>query len=582
LISIADDRETRTRQIDTLLEIEKIKDTIQQIKDDQKIVSISITEKERVLPNISNLESELEEAQEKLHQTRNSLHAKQNILNEVEKEFDLAKQRLKVSEQEKITAENLNRDIERITEKKENLKKQLSDELGPEKHALEKLQSEFQALENRLTEFENVKVSLADFDEASRKYRQKQDFSEKLRSAQIQLQQQQSLIAKAQTDKYPLEVECLNAIEEELNNIRDALEQERFERDELKEQSHAIVNAIQKVNSNLEEKSRLEVQLKTLQHKISQLRDQYAKLKEEAQNLKAKQQDLNRVQSSFNRLLQQESQLLTERKRRKEDLTYAKTHREEIIKQGKDSSCPQCKRPYGENYQDILTSYEREIADLATELNKLEEAIRSDTLAKKSETEKVKQLQTEVGMLNRTAGTVGIVRKTIANFQRDTEQINQRLKTLHDELEVLWNDFQDVAADSISPQDFLANLTSQSHEIQESISEMEYSIFSYEEELDEKESLMTSQIERVHKLESLLDQINIHQQREAEIRASINEFEGNLAEIGDINYDESAHTECKKKYEALTKDYERSLVLKEQLKRLPIVQKRISDAICCQ
>ena len=293
--ALADDKETRTRQIDTLLEIEKIKDTIQQIKDDQKIVIISITEKERVLPNISNLESELEEAQEKLHQTRNSLHATQNILNEVEKEFGLAKQLLKVSEQEKITAENLSRDIERITEKKEHLKKQLSDELGPEKHVLEKLQSEFQALENRLTEFENVKVSIADFDEASRKYGQKQELSEKLRSAQIQLQQQQSLIAKAkaQTDKYPLEVEHLNAIEKELNNIRDALEQERFARDELKEQSHAIVNTIQKVNSNLEEKSRLEVQLTTLQQKISQLSDQYAMLKEEAQNLKVKQQELN-------------------------------------------------------------------------------------------------------------------------------------------------------------------------------------------------------------------------------------------------------------------------------------------------
>ena len=108
---------------------------------------------------------------------------------------------------------------------------------------------------------------------------------------------------------------------------------------------------------------------------------------------------------------------------------------------------------------------------------------------------------------------------------------------------------------------------------------MEYSIFSCEEELDEKEKLMTAQVERVHKLESLLDQINIHQQREAEIQASINEFEGKLTEIGDIDYDESAHTECKKKHEALIKDYERSLVLKEQLKRLPIVQKRISDAM---
>ena len=579
--ALADDRETRTRQIDTLLEIEKIKDAIQQIKDDQKTVSIQIAEQERVLPNISDLESELEEAQQKLRQVKNSLHATQNALNKVEKEFELAGQLLRVSEQKKTTADNLKRDIERITEKKENLKKQLADELEPEKHTLEKVQSEFQTIESRLTEFESVKVSLACFDDAFQKYQQKQELSENLTAAQIQLQQQQSLIAtaKEQTSEYPLEVERLTAIEEEVNHIRDALEQERFERDELKEQSHAIANTIQKVNANLEEKSRLETQLTTLQQKISQSSDQYAKLREEAKNLRVKQQELMRVQYSFERLLQQGSQILAERKRKKEDLTYTKTHREEIIKQGKDSVCPQCKRPYGEHYPDILASYEKEIADLATELNKLEEAIRSNTVAKNSETEKVRRLQAEVDMLNRTAGTVDIVRKTVANFQQEAEQTNQRLKTLQDELEMLWNDSQDIATGSVSSQDFLENLTLQSQELQETIFEMEDSIFSYEEELDEKEKLMMTQIERVHKLKSLIDQINIHQQREIEIRASINEFESKLAEIGAVDYDESAYTECREQYEALRKDYEKSLGLKEQLKRLPVVQNRISDTI---
>jgi exonuclease SbcC len=587
--ALADDKETRTRQIDTLLEIEKIKDTIQQIKDDQKIASIQISEKERVLPNISDLEAELEEARQKLHQISNSLHSTQNILDDIEKELELAKQSLKVSEQKKATAESLEKEIERITEKRETLKQQLSDELEPEKCALEALQSEFQAIERKLTEFENVKVSLAHFDDAFQKYHQKQELTEKLKAAKIQLQQQRSLIAKAraQADKYPLEVECLTTMEEEIEQIRDALEQARFERDELKDQFHAVVNTIQKVNAHLEEKSRLEAQLTTLQQNISKFRDQYVNLGEEAKNLRARQQELMRVQYSFERLLQQGSKLLAERKRKKEDLTYAKTHREEIIKQGKDSACPQCKRPYGEHYTDILAGYEKEIAGLATELNELEEAIRSNTLVKNSETKKVKQLQAEVAMLNRTAGTVDIIRKTIANLQQEAEQTNQRLKTLQDEIETVWSDFQPTpgpsgegkVADFVLPQDFLENLTSQSQELQENILGVEDSILSYEEELDEKVSLMTAQIERVHKLKSLLDQINIHQRREVEIHESVNEFEGRLAEIGDVDYDESAHTACKEKYESLRKDYEKSLGLKEQLKRLPIVQNRISDAI---
>jgi len=579
--ALADDRDTRTRQIDTLLEIEKIKDTIQQIKDEQKTVSIQIIEKERVLPDISDLEDEIEAEQRKLDKIRNSLHSRQSNFDKLDKKLELTTQSLKVSEQKKATAENLERCLEQITEKKENLRKLLSDELEPERCVLERRQSELHTIESKLTDFESIKVSLSCFDDTFQKYQRQQGLSGELTAAQRQLQQQQSLITKVKekTNEYPLELERLNSIEEAIENTQDVLEQELLDRDELKEQFHATANTIQKVNANLEEKSRLEAQLTKLQQDISQLSERYTKLSEESKNLKVKQQDLNRTQSSLDNLLQQGSRLLAERESNKEDLAYAKSHREEIIKQGKDSSCPRCKRPYGENYPDILTSYEKEIADLATELNKLEEAIRNNNLSKKTETEKVRQLQTEVGTLQRIAGTIDIVRKTIAKFQGESEGEKQRLKELQGELEILLSDSQDLVPVSDSTENFLANLTAKSQELEETIFELEDSIFSHEEELDEKETLRVERIEEVHKLQSLLDQINIHQHRESEIRTSINELEGKLAEIGSVAYDELAHNECKEKYEALRIDYEKSLVLEEQLRRLPIVQNRVSDAI---
>jgi exonuclease SbcC len=124
-------------------------------------------------------------------------------------------------------------------------------------------------------------------------------------------------------------------------------------------------------------------------------------------------------------------------------LRHDKEHRDAIVADGSHAACPRCKRSYGDDWEQILTSFERDIETAHTEISELDvklAELAEQRKAVRADADRAQHLSGERGALgdavepNEIALKIETARRKVAQFAERYAETQRAIETLSGDL----------------------------------------------------------------------------------------------------------------------------------------------------